>query len=172
MNTLFNIDFTPQLPEGVVEAGKERHTGVGFKLYVKVKGDVGNVLSFATDGPLDYLMTYKQAPNYTLLVGFGQNPDALDVYDDEAVQAAVDALIPGAELLSSLSYDWNNDPYARGTYCSYRPGWVAKYYDVFQKDQGRVLFGSSDHGEGWRGFIDGAIGAGILAAERARVLLG
>ncbi|MBM68476.1 MAG: monoamine oxidase [Haliea sp.] len=172
MNTIFNIDFTPPLPEGVVEAGKERHTGVGFKLYVKVKGDVGNVLSFAADGPLDYLMTYKQAPDYTLLVGFGQNPDALDVYDDEAVQAAVDALIPGAELLSSLSYDWNNDPYARGTYCSYRPGWVAKYYDVFQKDQGRVLFGSSDHGEGWRGFIDGAIGAGILAAERARVLLG
>ncbi|MCB1698026.1 MAG: FAD-dependent oxidoreductase [Halioglobus sp.] len=171
MNTIFNIDFQPPLPAGVVEAGKARHTGVGFKLYVKLKGDVGNMLSVATSGPLDYVMTYKQAGDYTLMVGFGQDPAALDVYDDEAVQAAVRTLVPGAELIATMSYDWNSDPYARGTFASYRPGWVGKYYDVFQKDQGRVFFGSSDHGEGWRGFIDGAIGGGIKAAERVSALL-
>ncbi|MEZ5568870.1 MAG: FAD-dependent oxidoreductase [Halioglobus sp.] len=172
MNTIYNIDFQPPLPKGVVKAGKERHTGVGFKIYVKLKGELGNTLNLAADGPLDYLMTYKQEKDYTLYVGFGQDPSQLDVYDDSAVEKAVQYLIPGAKLLSSMSYDWNSDPYARGTYCSYRPGWVAKYYDQFQKDQGRILFGSSDHGEGWRGFIDGAIGGGIKAAQRTRELLG
>ena len=54
----------------------------------------------------------------------------------------------------------------------YRPGWVNKYYDEFQKDYGRIFFGSSDHGEGWRGFIDGAIGGGIKAAQRVQEFLG
>lgn len=172
MNTIFNIDFKPALPAGVVAAGKQGHTGVGFKLYLKVRGDVGNLLSVATSGGLDYVMTYKRSDDYSLLVGFGRDPDALDVYDDAAVQKALQQLVPGAELISSISYDWNSDPYARGTYCSYRPGWVAKYYDDFRAEQGRVFFGASDHGEGWRGFIDGAIGGGIKAAQRVKAQLG
>ena len=166
MNTIFNIDFDPPLPAGVVEAGRQRHTGVGFKLYMKVQGDVGNLLSVATSAPLDFVMTYKQAGDHTILVGFGQDPAALDTADNRAVENALRQLVPGARLLAATSYDWNNDPYARGTYCSYRPGWLAKYYADFQKDQGRIFFGSSDHGEGWRGFIDGAIGGGIKAAQR------
>ena len=172
MNTIANVRFDPALPDGVVEAGKERHTGQGVKLYLKVKGDIGNILSVSDSASLNYIMTYKQAKEYTMLVAFGGDSEALDVYDDEAVQAVLQELIPGAELISSMSYDWNSDPYARGTYASYKPGWVAKYYDQFQKDTGRILFGSSDHGEGWRGFIDGAIGGGILAAHRAKKILG
>ncbi len=58
------------------------------------------------------------------------------------------------------------------TYASYRPNWYEKYYDHFQKDWGRIVFGQGDHGEGWRGFIDGAIGAGGQAAKRVKELLG
>ena len=75
------------------------------------------------------------------MVGFGQDPAALDVYDDEAVQAAVRTLVPGAELIATMSYDWNSDLMPAARLPSYRPGWVGKYYDVFQKDQGaRVLW--------------------------------
>lgn len=172
MNTMINIDFTPALPDGVVEAGKARHNGAGIKIYIKAKGDVGNLTSMGGSYGLDYVMTYKQTEKYTVLVGFGRDPKLLDVYDDEAVQQALSELVPGAELLSSVSYDWNNDPYARGTWASYKPGWVAKYYDDFNKDLGRIYFGSSDHGEGWRGFIDGAIGGGIKAAQRVKERLG
>ena len=49
---------------------------------------------------------------------------------------------------------------------------MTRHYDEFQRDRGRILFGSGDHGEGWRGFIDGAIGGGIRAAQRAKSLLG
>jgi monoamine oxidase len=143
-----------------------------LKIYIKVKGDIGNIATVAMGNPLDYVMTYKQAIDYTLLVAFGKDPAALDVYDDEDVQRALDAHLPGVEVLSTMSYDWNNDPYAKGTWAVYRPGWVNKYYDQFQKDYGRIFFGSSDHGEGWRGFIDGAIGGGIKAAQRVKEFLG
>ena len=172
MNTVANVNFQPGLPTGVMEAGKERHAGAGFKLFMKVKGNVGNVVTVATGSPLDYTMTYKQAEDYTILVAFGRGPELLDVYDDIAVQNVLRVHLPGANLLSTMSYDWNNDPYAQGTWAVYRPGWVGKYYDQFQQDYGRILFGSGDHGEGWRGFIDGAIGSGIKAAQRAKVLLG
>lgn len=172
MNTIGDIDYSPTLPKGVIEAGKERHTGAGVKVYIKVKGDVGNILSAANNHPISNVLTYKQAKDYTVLVAFGPSADILDVYDDEELQKALNDHIPGVEILSSMSYDWNQDPFAKGTYCSYKPGWVGKYYDQFQKDNGRILFGSSDHGEGWRGFIDGAIGGGILAAHRAKAILG
>ena len=76
------------------------------------------------------------------------------------------------ELLESSAYDWNSAPYSKGTWASYRPDWIEKYYAEFQQTQGRIFFGSGDHGEGWRGTIDGAIGAGIRAAQRVKTLLG
>jgi monoamine oxidase len=75
-------------------------------------------------------------------------------------------------VLDSSSYDWNGAPHSKGTWASYRPHWVEKYYAEFQQHYGRIYFGSGDHGEGWRGTIDGAIGAGTRAAQRVKTLLG
>ncbi|NIB38038.1 FAD-dependent oxidoreductase [Pseudomaricurvus alkylphenolicus] len=172
MNTIVNIDFQPPLPTGVVAAGKERHPGAGLKLYIKVKGDVGNVSTVAPGRPLNFVLTYKQGKDHTLLVAFGADTQALDVYDDNAVEKALDEHLPGTKVLSTMNYDWNNDPYAQGTWATYRPGWLGKYHDQFQKGYGRLFFGSSDHGEGWRGTIDGAIGGGVRAAQKVKQLLG
>ena len=167
MNTINDVAFDPPLPNGVVEAGRQRHNGAGFKLYMKVKGDVGNLVGLGTSGPFDSIVTYKQAGDQTLLIGFGGNPAALDVNDDEAVQQALRRLVPGAELLGTVSYDWNSDPYSRGTWCSYRPGWVGSIR-TSSKDLGRIDFGCSDHGEGWKRLPTGAIGGGIKAARRVQ----
>ncbi len=172
MNTIFNIDFNPPLLPEVVEAGKVGHTGAGGKIYIKVEGDIGNIASVAMGNPLDYLMTYKRTADWTLLVAFVRDTELLDLYDDEAVQEALVAHVPEAKVLSTMHYDWNSDPYSKGTYASYRPGWVDKYYDKFDQDKGRLFFASGDHGEGWRGFIDGAIGSGIRAAQRVQEKLG
>ena len=173
MNVLPSVQFTPALDPKLVAAAQERHTGQGFKIFIKVKGKLGKV--FASDkaeAPLSLLFTYSESDDHTLLCGFGNDPKKLDVYDDDAVQAEVSKFFPGAKVQSSFSYDWQLDPYAKGTYCSYKPGWIEKYYAHFQQDRGRILFGQGDHGEGWRGFIDGAIGAGTKAAQRAKKLLG
>jgi monoamine oxidase len=173
MNVLPSIQFTPALDPKLIAAASERHTGSGIKIFVKVKGKMGKVSGFADSKmPLSSLFTYYEAEDHTLLCGFGGDPEKLNVYDDASVQAAVNKFFPDVEVQSSFSYDWVLDPFSKGTYCSYKPGWVSKYYEHFQKDRGRIIFGQGDHGEGWRGFIDGAIGAGIKSAQRVKTILG
>ena len=170
MNVLGDIEFEPALPQSLIDAAGERHTGVGVKVFAKARGRLGSFFTMdAADAPLSTFFTYYEGEDYTLLVGFGADPAKLDIYDEESVQAAMRRLLPAIEIDSCTGYDWVLDPYAKGTYASYRPGWVAKYYDDFQKDRGRLVFGQGDHGEGWRGFIDGAIGAGVRAAQRGKL---
>jgi monoamine oxidase len=172
MNVINAIDFQPPLPAGVIEAGEQRHPGKGLKIYMKVEGDLGNFFAFSAHLPMNFAMTYKQSKDYTLVLGFTSgSSDELDPYDEESVQAALRQYLPDARVLSVMHYDWVSDPYSRGTWATYRSGWVDKYYDQFQKESGRIFFGSGDHGEGWRGTIDSAIGAGSIAARKANDLL-
>lgn len=45
------------------------------------------------------------------------------------------------------------------------PGFTTKYIDALQRPHGNVLFASGDWSEGWRGWIDGAVQAGMQAAQ-------
>ncbi|MEG1627954.1 flavin monoamine oxidase family protein [Pseudomonas sp.] len=176
MNVLPRIAFSPALDPALVEAAKEKHTGSGIKVFIRTKGKLpedGKRLGVAgSDHPLNLLATYAKAQDHTIFVAFGADPQKLDIQDRDAVQAVVSTFYPDLEVEACYGYEWTLDPYARGTYCSYKPKWLGKYYDHFQKDRGRVIFGQGDHGEGWRGFIDGAISAGSLAALRTKALLG
>lgn len=176
MNVLPHVEFSPPLDPRVVEAGKETHSGRGSKVYAKVKGRVTKFgKSTALGGPdqaVGLWFTYGQAADHTILLGFGSDASRINPSDKQAVQASVREFFPGAEVEACMGYDWTLDPYSRGTWCSYRPHWFGKYHDQFGKDSGRVLFASGDHGEGWRGFIDGAIGGGIRAVDRLQKVLG
>ncbi|WP_375739411.1 flavin monoamine oxidase family protein [Pseudomonas boanensis] len=176
MNVLPRIAFSPALDPALVEAAKEKHSGSGIKVFMRTKGKLpgdGKRLGVAgSDHPLNLLVTYAKAEDHSIFVGFGADPAKLDIQDRDAVQAVVSTFYPDLEVEECYGYEWTLDPYSLGTYCSYKPKWLGKYYDHFQKDRGRVVFGQGDHGEGWRGFIDGAISAGSKAALRTRELLG
>lgn len=175
MNVLPGVQFFPPLDEKVVAAGRERHAGVGIKLLTKVKGRLaeGRVTALASPThPLSLTSTYAMADDHTILVTFGPDPKRIDYRDKAAVQQALRDFFPDAVVEQVEFYPWTEDPYSLGTWANYRPGWFGKYYAHFQQDRGRVVFGQGDHGEGWRGFIDGAIGAGSRAAVRVRTLLG
>lgn len=176
MNVLPRIGFSPALDPVLVEAARERHSGSGVKVFIKTRGKLpvdGKMLGIAdSHQPLSLLVTYAKAEDHTIFVGFGSDPDKLDIQDRDAVQKVVEGFFPGMQVDECYGYEWTLDPFSLGTYCSYKPKWFGKYYAHFQQDRGRVLFGQGDHGEGWRGFIDGAIAAGGKAALRAHKLLG
>ena len=173
MNVLPAIEFSPALDKRLVKAAEIGHTGVGVKLYIKCRGKQGNINCIARQShPLPMVFTYAEGEDHTLLCCFANDPQAIDYYDELAVQTALRDYLPDVEVDSVILYDWVLDPYSKGTWALYRPGWIREYLDVFGKDMGRILFGTGDHGEGWRGFIDGAIGGGIRAAERAKTMLG
>ena len=47
---------------------------------------------------------------------------------------------------------------------SYRPGTVARFADGLPQTEGKLFFASGDHGDGWRGFMEGAIASGSQTA--------
>lgn len=173
MNVLTDVEFEPALPPGVAQAAQERHTGIGQKVYAKTSSPVGNILLFGGEADaVGSAWTYRNAEDHTILVIFNNAPDKLDMTSRHSVEAGLRKFLPDISVTAVKGYDWNSDPFSRGTYPSYRPGWFGKYLPDFQKDQGRILMASGDHGEGWRGFIDGAIREGSKAAIRARQILG
>lgn len=176
MNVLPNLEFSPALPATLIEAGKEKHSGQGIKLYIKAKGGYtqqAKITAMAESSyPLSMVMSHYVSDDHTIFVAFGNDPSKIDIYDTEAVAAILEPFFPGIQVESTYGYEWTLDPYSLGTWANYKAGWFEKYYADFGKDRGRLLFAQGDHGEGWRACIDGAIGAGGKAATRAKELLG
>ncbi len=117
-------------------------------------------------------MTDATGPWGSRLIFFGPDAQRLDGSDPKAVQEALRTFIPEAEVVELVSHDWNGDPYALGTWCHFRPGQQTHYFPQDRATEGRLLFASADTADGWRGFIDGAVERGILAARDALRKLG
>ncbi|MBU3071705.1 FAD-dependent oxidoreductase [Aestuariicella sp. G3-2] len=165
-NVIGDIEFIPALNKGKSAIFKERNSGTNGQMFnAEIKGDIGNVSGVAAStDQLPYFGVYKQTSEHTIVNGFLTN-NKLDYMDDEAIQDALREFLPGVEVISSVAYDWVNDPYSQGAYGTYKPNWIKKYSDDVYKPEGRVHFAGTDFSKGWRGFISGAIGSGTIAAQ-------
>jgi monoamine oxidase len=173
LNVLGQIDFSPPLsPEKRAAAG-EGHAGSGVKLHIRVRGQLGGLSGVAPwPAPVTSLQTEFWDPEGTVFTAFGPSGKLLDINDDEAIQQAVRRLVPEAEVEWAAGYDWNADPYSRGTWCVFRPGQLTHYLRELQRPEGRVFYASGDNASGWRGFIDGAIESGLRAGREVAAALG
>jgi len=167
VNVIGDVEFSPALSKGKQAAYKEKHTGVnGLMFNVEVKGDIGNVSGMAASNqPLNYFAVYKRNSHHTILNGAINDYRKLDLFDDRAIEAALREFLPDVEVLSSITYDWVNDPFIKGAYSLYRPGWIKNYFKDMIKPEGRVHFAGSEFTDGWRCFMSGAIGSGVKVAE-------
>jgi monoamine oxidase len=173
LNVLGSIEFSPALSPEKRAAASEGHAGAGVKLHVAVAGRVGTFSGLAPwPAPLTSLSTEYAEPDATVLTAFGPSGALLDINDDEAIQLAVRRMLPEAEVQWAVGYDWNADPYARGTWCVFRPGQLTRHLEELQRPEGRVVYASGDNANGWRGFIDGAIESGLRAGREVVGLLG
>lgn len=171
MNVLKTIAFTPALSAGKLAASTEGHAGSGSKCYVHIKEKIGKWMGQAPyPHPITIAWTEQERDDGTLLVAFGP-PKALDIGNDRAVEQALRNLLPGATVLSVVGYQWDADPYSRGTWCWYRPNQLTRYQQELREPAGQLFFASADWAKGWRGFIDGAIESGIGAARDVRASL-
>ncbi|KAI5478713.1 hypothetical protein MNV49_004638 [Pseudohyphozyma bogoriensis] len=63
--------------------------------------------------------------------------------------------------------EWVVDPYSKGTWSMFGPGFYTKYWAELQKPHGNINFASADYSvSGWKGFIDGAIADGARVAMK------
>ena len=116
--------------------------------------------------PLCFAWTEYNDAHSQVVCGFGLSPNLLDVNDDDEVQAAFNQYMPGLRISESVSYDWNHDPYSKGTWCMYPPGMLTSSLAELQRPEGNIFFAGADIANGWRGFIDGAIESGARTATQ------
>ncbi|GAA5852639.1 hypothetical protein JCM8547_002574 [Rhodosporidiobolus lusitaniae] len=107
----------------------------------------------------------------SVVVAFGAdnaNPDTVPSKDPSQIQkwmGVMDSSL-GEHYQGSVWHEWVVDPYSRGTWCMYGPGFYTNYFDELQKPHGNIEWASSDYAAaGWKGFIDGALFAGSQAAD-------
>ena len=81
--------------------------------------------------------------------------------------ACVEQVFPGAQehFSGNAMYKcWDEDPYARGDYCWYRPGQMTALTPVIGRSEGRIHF-AGDHTSALPGWIQGALESGLRAAQ-------
>jgi monoamine oxidase len=166
LNVMEDIEFQPPLLQSKTLASQEKHTGSGTKLYIKIKQKVAPLMGFSpSPNPISLLFLDHVDNDGSTLIGFGPSPDVFDIYDDDMVQNSIRKFIPDAEVEEAFGYDWNNDPYAKGTWCNYRPGQFSKYFKDLRQTENNIFFAGADIAKGWRGFIDGAVETGLRAGR-------
>ena len=130
-------------------------------MFFEVEGDPGAVmtLSRSKDSSLIGSFTYKRGEQHSVLAGFSLESGALDKSVDEW-QAVLEEFLPGVKLLSTFGHDWGDDVLSQGSWCTYRPGTIARLANALPQQEGNLVFASGDHAQAWRGFIEGAIASG------------
>ena len=172
LNCLADVDFSPGISGTKRRVSETRHTGSGTKIYARTRRKHPVFLGHGNhEMPLCFLFTEYDDADSQLLVGFGVDPALVDLNDHQAVTAAMRQYVPDLELAETLSHDWNADPYARGTWCMYRPNTLTNDLSELQRAEGNIHFAGADIANGWRGFIDGAIESGSRTARLVADLL-
>jgi monoamine oxidase len=77
-----------------------------------------------------------------------------------------------ARLLASRTIVWETDPWARGGYAYFHPGFDPRLRAWLPRPAGRLLFAGEHTSEQWQGYMNGAIESGCRAAAEIRALAG
>ena len=168
LNALGGIAFDPPLPEDKERAIALGHAGRGLKLMIRARGGGGLESAIRPGHPFGYLDGDLLLGDGTqLMIGFGPDAAGCDAADLDAVQAGVDAILPGYDVLGATAHDWVADEFARGTWAIHAPGWYEHHHAAMRRPEGDLLLAGSDLANGWSGFIDGAIESGLQAGAWA-----
>jgi monoamine oxidase len=72
---------------------------------------------------------------------------------------------PDAARLAAPPVSWEDDPWARGGYAVFGPGFDPRLRPLLAANHGRVVFAGEHTSEKWQGFMNGAVESGFRAAE-------
>ncbi len=176
MNIWNDIEFLPQLSEDKRVASAERHgADRSAKAYVRLRNVDGNPFLIAApqyaNGAFMIYGDHYFDNGDILMTMFALASSEGDDYhfdpDDRAsVQRAVDAMLPGAEVVDCHAHNFNTDPYSKGDWVSWRPGRVSRSHSLLGAPEGRLAFATADVAPKWLMMMEGAIECGHRAANQ------
>jgi monoamine oxidase len=172
LHALNAVDFEPPLPAAKAEAAILGQVSKGAKVWFRLRGEHAPFVALGgADWPLNFFQVEYALDGDTIAVGFGPDASKIEVEDPAAVQAQLERLVPGAEVVAVASHNWVDVPLSGETWPMHRTGFLSTHLPAMQAAHGLVLFAGSDIANGWCGFIDGAIESGMGAALDAASLL-
>jgi monoamine oxidase len=175
VNVWNDIEFAPRLSEEKRITSSERHAGDRTaKAALRVRNvPLRMAISAAprsTDGAYelyteDEFENGDQLMNLFAWTSVKGDEYHLDLDERESIERALAAMLPGAELVESISHNWITDPFSQGGPISWRPGRITTSHSILGTSEGRLAFATSDIAQKWICTIEGAIESGHKAAR-------
>ena len=171
LNPMKDVAFEPALSAAKSKAIKTGHIGRAVKVWAKVSGV--NVGAMATGGGtgIEWMFAERATSNgVTLLVGFGVAANGWSPDIPADVERAVARFFPEAKVLAVDWHDWNDDPFAQGTWLGPIVGADETYGAATWCREGRLAFATSDFAKEDAGWFEAAVISGEDAAEEIATL--
>ncbi|KAH0847577.1 Monoamine oxidase N [Fonsecaea pedrosoi] len=170
LTVLRSVSFFPELPPLKAEAIAKAKSNPIRKLHVQVGGKQWKSWAGAKFAEEELVMvmgeSHSPSGKDTNLVAFhdGANIGDPRIKAKELVKY-FEGLHPDMKVKRFVFADYTGSPFSNGGWCVFQPDYMSKYLEALQEPVGNVKFASGDYSDGWRGFIDGAIEGGIIAAR-------
>lgn len=166
LNVLNSIEFSPPLSPVKRAASEQGQVSTGYKVWIRVKGQVDKFIAFAPDSYPVTMMGYEyEIDGDTILLAFGPHAERLDISDPRAVEAAIRQWRPELEVVAVDSHNWSEDPLSGETWAMLRTGQLSTQMQELIRPEGAIQLAGSDYALGWNGHIDGAIESARRAAR-------
>lgn len=178
------LAFTPSLPLPQRRAFRDLHYRPATKTLVQFDRRfwrrAGKPLAYGTDFPIGAIWDGNeeqrgQSGILTLLAGGSASRDTKQILTQggaEAVAARLNWLgATKAVLRASCHVSWEDDPFVRGGYAVFQPGYDPGQRAWLSRPHGRIVFAGEHTSLRWQGYMNGAVESGMRAAEEAECVL-
>ena len=171
LNCLTDVLFDPPLSEAKRRASETRHAGISTKVLALAEGFPAGTLCLGWKPPIQAAMGMKQVNGSTLVAGFDGLLSIQDPRDPGVVEKALRTYLPECRVTAADSHDWNADPFSKGAWLAWPPGWI-EFSEELPLPEGLLAFAGSDIAIEGSGYMEGAIASGRDAAARTLANIG
>lgn len=178
------LAFTPSLPLPQCRAFRDLHYGPATKTLLQFDRRFwrreGKPLAYGTDLPIGAIWDGNEEQRgrsgiLTLLAGGSASRDTKQILNQggaEAVAARLNWLgATKAVLRASCHVSWEDDPFVRGGYAVFQPGYDPGQRAWLSRPHGRIVFAGEHTSQRWQGYMNGAVESGMRAAEEVECVL-
>jgi monoamine oxidase len=181
-STLRDVEIDPGLPDEQRRAIVSLRYGHATRVLLQFKNRFwnrrGRPRAFGTDLPIGAVWDGNEqqrgsAGMLTLLAGGAASQQTQDILKSEGEQGIVrrlEWLGTPTELSGSRRITWESDPWARGGYAFFDPGFDPQLRSWLSRPAGRILFAGEHTSDRWQGYMNGAVESGRRAAAEVRAM--
>ena len=180
-SVLRRIPITPALPaqqhDAIASLGYGRVTRTLLQFTTRFWRSARRVRAFGSPLPIGAVWEANEEQRgkpgiLSLMAGGSASDDTLAIVERDGMEGMVRSLdwlgSRDASLVASRQTRWESDPWARGGYAVFEPGFAPSQREWLALPCGRIVFAGEHTSLRWQGYMNGAIESGHRAAQEVR----